>query len=146
MIHVNDPRFREHLFRENFNMHTSTSPQYATDREPRCGAQAAVMEGYKLLSRTLELAAEVRSWSTRPRCSACSSSRTCCREVRHDGIRLDPTKVTIDISGCGYTVDDLQKELFERYNIQVEKSTFNTLTLLLTSAPRARRFRGSTTR
>ena len=53
-------------------------------------------------------------------------------EVKHDGIRLDPTKVTIDISGCGYTVEDLQKELFERYNIQVEKSTFNTLTLLLT--------------
>jgi arginine decarboxylase len=53
-------------------------------------------------------------------------------EVRSDGIRLDPTKVTIDISGCGYTVEDLQKVLFERYNIQVEKSTFNTLTLLLT--------------
>jgi arginine decarboxylase len=40
--------------------------------------------------------------------------------------------VTIDVSGCGYTVDDLQKVLFERYNIQTEKSTFNTLTLLLT--------------
>ena len=26
----------------------------------------------------------------------------------------------------------LQQELFDRYNIQVEKSTFNTLTLLLT--------------
>ena len=52
--------------------------------------------------------------------------------VRHDGIKLDPTKVTIDISGCGYTVEDLQKTLFERFNIQVEKSTFNTLTLLLT--------------
>ena len=29
MIHVNDPEFDEHLFRENFNMHTSTSPQYS---------------------------------------------------------------------------------------------------------------------
>jgi arginine decarboxylase len=29
-------------------------------------------------------------------------------------------------------VDELQSELFERYNIQVEKSTFNTLSLLLT--------------
>ena len=29
MIHVNDPDFNEHIFRENFNMHTSTSPQYA---------------------------------------------------------------------------------------------------------------------
>jgi arginine decarboxylase len=40
--------------------------------------------------------------------------------------------VTVDISGCGYTVDELQKELFDRYNIQIEKSTFNTITLLLT--------------
>ena len=53
-------------------------------------------------------------------------------EVRHDNVKLDPTKVTVDISECGYTVDELQHELFERYNIQVEKSTFNTLSLLLT--------------
>jgi len=52
--------------------------------------------------------------------------------VREDGIRLDPTKVTVDISSCGMTVDDLQNELFTRFNITVEKSTFNTLTLLLT--------------
>jgi arginine decarboxylase len=52
--------------------------------------------------------------------------------VRHDAIRLDPTKVTVDISTCGYTVEDLQRELFTRFNIQVEKSTFNTLSLLLT--------------
>ena len=53
-------------------------------------------------------------------------------EVRNDNIQLDPTKVTVDISECGYTVEELQSELFERYNIQVEKSTFNTLSLLLT--------------
>jgi arginine decarboxylase len=53
-------------------------------------------------------------------------------EIKRDNIRLDPTKVTVDISSCGYAVEDLQRELFDRYNIQVEKSTFNTLTLLLT--------------
>ena len=54
--------------------------------------------------------------------------------------------MTIDISGCGYTVEDLQKELFERYNIQVEKSTFNTLTLLLTiGTTRSKRGRVSAT-
>jgi arginine decarboxylase len=52
--------------------------------------------------------------------------------VTHDGILLDATKVTLDISSCGYTVEDLQRELFTRFNIQVEKSTFNTLSLLLT--------------
>ena len=52
--------------------------------------------------------------------------------LANDRIQLDPTKVTVDISRCGYTVEELQQELFDRYNIQVEKSTFNTLTLLLT--------------
>jgi arginine decarboxylase len=133
MIHVNDPSFREHLFRENFNMHTSTSPQYALIASLDVGRKQAVMEGYKLLSRTLELAREVKQLINSTRVFRVLELDDLLPEaVKHDGIRLDPTKVTIDISGCGYTVDDLQKLLFERYNIQVEKSTFNTLTLLLT--------------
>jgi len=133
MIHVNDPGFREHLFRENFNMHTSTSPQYGLIASLDVARKQAVMEGYKLLNRTLELATEVRKLINSTRVFRVLELEDLLPpEVRHDGIKLDPTKVTIDISGCGYTVEDLQKELFERYNIQVEKSTFNTLTLLLT--------------
>src|SRR3989440_335068 len=133
MIHINDPGFREHLFRENFNMHTSTSPQYGLIASLDVARKQAMMEGYKLLSRTLELASEVRNLINSTRVfRVLELDDLLPDEVRHDGIRLDPTKVTIDISGCGYTVDDLQKLLFDRYNIQVEKSTFNTLTLLLT--------------
>jgi arginine decarboxylase len=133
MIHVNDPGFREHLFRENFNMHTSTSPQYGLIASLDIARKQAVMEGYKLLTRTLELATEVRKLINSTKVFRVLELEDLLPpEVRADGIRLDPTKVTIDISGCGYTVEDLQKELFERYNIQVEKSTFNTLTLLLT--------------
>jgi arginine decarboxylase len=133
MIHVNDPGFREHLFRENFNMHTSTSPQYGLIASLDIARKQAVMEGYKLLTRTLELATEVRKLINSTKVFRVLELEDLLPpEVRADGIQLDPTKVTIDISGCGYTVEDLQKELFERYNIQVEKSTFNTLTLLLT--------------
>jgi arginine decarboxylase len=133
MIHVNDPGFREHLFRENFNMHTSTSPQYGLIASLDVGRKQAVMEGYKLLSRTLELAREARELINSTKAFRVLELDDLLPEaVKHDGIRLDPTKVTIDISGCGYTVEDLQKELFERYNIQVEKSTFNTITLLFT--------------
>jgi arginine decarboxylase len=133
MIHINDSEFREHLFRENFNMHTSTSPQYALIASLDVARKQAVMEGYKLLSRTLELAEEVRDLVNSTKVfRVLELDDLLPEEVRRDGVRLDPTKVTIDISGCGYTVEDLQKELFERYNIQVEKSTFNTLTLLLT--------------
>src|SRR3954453_4775915 len=133
MIHINDPGFREHLFRENFNMHTSTSPQYGLIASLDVARKQASMEGYKLLSRTLELAAEVKGMINSTRVFRVLELEDLLPDAtRNDGIRLDPTKVTIDISGCGYTVDDLQKLLFERYNIQVEKSTFNTLTLLLT--------------
>ncbi|HZM37144.1 MAG TPA: aminotransferase class I/II-fold pyridoxal phosphate-dependent enzyme [Burkholderiales bacterium] len=133
MIHVNDPDFKEHLFRENFNMHTSTSPQYALIASLDVARKQAVMEGYKLLSRTLELARELRQLINSTKVFRVLELEDLLPEaVRHDGIRLDPTKVTIDISGCGYTVEDLQKQLFERFNIQVEKSTFNTITLLLT--------------
>jgi len=133
MIHVNDPGFNEHLFRENFNMHTSTSPQYGLIASLDVARKQAMMEGYKLLSRTLVLAKELRAQINATKVFRVLELEDLLPEdVRHDGIQLDPTKVTIDIAGCGYTVDDLQRELFERFNIQVEKSTFNTLTLLLT--------------
>src|SRR5437016_13012643 len=112
---------------------SSTSPQYGLIASLDIARKQAVMEGYKLLGRTLELATEVRKLINSTRVfRVLELDDLLPPEVRHDGILLDPTKVTIDISGCGYTVEDLQKELFERYNIQVEKSTFNTLTLLLT--------------
>ena len=133
MIHVNDPGFNEHLFRENFNMHTSTSPQYSMIASLDLARKQAVMEGYKLLSRTLALAQELRAQINSTGVFRVLELEDLLPEgVKRDNIRLDPTKVTVDISSCGYTVEDLQRELFDRYNIQVEKSTFNTLTLLLT--------------
>jgi arginine decarboxylase len=133
MIHVNDPDFNEHIFRENFNMHTSTSPQYSMIASLDVGRKQAVMEGYKLLSRTLELAKELRAQiNSTGMFRVLELEDLLPDEVKDDDIKLDPTKVTVDISTCGYTVEELQKELFERYNIQVEKSTFNTVSLLLT--------------
>jgi arginine decarboxylase len=133
MIHVNDPGFNEHLFRENFNMHTSTSPQYSMIASLDVARKQAVMEGYKLLARTLALAQALREQiNSTGVFRVLELDDLLPEEIRRDDIRLDPTKVTVDISSCGYTVEDLQRELFDRYNIQVEKSTFNTLTLLLT--------------
>ena len=134
MIHVNDPDFNEHLFRENFNMHTSTSPQYSMIASLDVARKQAVMEGYKLLSRTLRAGeGSCASRSTPPSVFRVLELEDLLpEEVRTTASSSIPTKVTVDISGCGYTVEELQKELFERYNIQVEKSTFNTLTLLLT--------------
>jgi arginine decarboxylase len=133
MIHVNDPAFDEHLFRENFNMHASTSPQYNLIASLDVGRKQAVMEGYRLLSRSLKFAAELRE-----KINATGAFKVLelddllPAEVLADGIRLDPTKITIDISASGFGVEELREELMQRFNIQVEKNTHNTLTLLLT--------------
>ncbi len=133
MIHVNDPGFNEHIFRENFNMHTSTSPQYSMIASLDVARKQAIMEGYKLLARTLALSKELRQQiNSTGVFRVLELEDLLPDDVRHDNIQLDSTKVTVDISECGYTVEELQSELFERYNIQVEKSTFNTLSLLLT--------------
>lgn len=133
MIHVNDPTLNEHIFRQNFNMHTSTSPQYSMIASLDVGRKQAVMEGYKLLSRTLMLAEELRAQINSTQVFRVLEIEDFLpEEIKHDQIRLDPTKVTVDISSCGYTVEELQAELFDRFNIQVEKTTFNTLSLLLT--------------
>ncbi|MCO5976776.1 aminotransferase class I/II-fold pyridoxal phosphate-dependent enzyme [Ideonella oryzae] len=133
MIHVNDPCFDEHLFRENFNMHASTSPQYTLIASLDVARKQAVMEGYRLLDRSLRYARELRE-----KINATGAFRVLelddllPAEVKDDGIRLDPTKLTIDISASGWSADELRDELINRYNIQVEKNTHNTLTLLLT--------------
>ena len=121
MIHVNDPDFNEHLFRENFNMHTSTSPQYSMIASLDVARKQIVLEGYKLLSRTLELAKELYAQiNSTGVFQVLELPALLPEEVKHDHIQLDPTKVTVDISRCGFTIEELIRELFEHYNIQVE--------------------------
>jgi arginine decarboxylase len=80
MIHVNDPAFNEHLFRENFNMHTSTSPQYSMIASLDVARKQAVMEGYKLLSRTLALSQELRAQINSTECASSSWTLCCLRK------------------------------------------------------------------
>jgi arginine decarboxylase len=53
-------------------------------------------------------------------------------ELAGDGIRLDPTKLTIDVSGAGMSARQLQRALYEDHAIQVEKVTHNTVSVLVT--------------
>lgn len=133
MIHVNDPAFNAHLFRENFNMHASTSPQYSMLASLDVARKQAVMEGYSLLERVLSIARELRELiGTTGVFRVLELDELLPEESRADGIRLDPTKLTVDISASGHTGEELRDLLLEHFNIQVEKTTFNTLTLLVT--------------
>ncbi len=133
MTHVNDPDFDEQRFREHFNMHASTSPQYAIIASLDVARKQMGMEGYALIKRTLELAERLReSINATEVFRVLELPDMLPDELAEDGIRLDPTKITVDISQTGRTAEAVQVELFEQFNIQVEKTTFNTITLLLT--------------
>ncbi|PCO05478.1 ornithine decarboxylase [Microbulbifer flavimaris] len=133
MIHVQDPDFDEFRFRENLNMHASTSPQYAMIASLDVARKQAAMEGYGRLERSLQMVETLRRAVDQT-----GVFRALTREdlipapLTSDGIRLDPTKVTIDISASGFTGKEMQIKLFDQYGIQVEKTTYNTVSVLVT--------------
>ncbi|HNW35510.1 MAG TPA: aminotransferase class I/II-fold pyridoxal phosphate-dependent enzyme, partial [Candidatus Ozemobacteraceae bacterium] len=137
MIHVNDPDFEkiQDFFMENFNMHTSTSPQYPMIASLDAARRQMVMEGYSLLSRTLELSRSLReAINSLKKFRVLDLNDLVSDELKNDSdhVRLDPTKLTIDVSKSGFSSRDVERLLLNKHNIQIEKSTFNTLTVLIT--------------
>ncbi len=135
MIHVNDPDFEdvEDLFQENFNMHSSTSPQYPMIASLDVATRQMVMEGYSLLQRVLELSDKLReSINSLKKFRVLEKDDLINPELKDDNIRLDRTKITIDVSKSGMTSKQIEHLLLSKHNIQIEKSTFNTITILLT--------------
>jgi arginine/lysine/ornithine decarboxylase len=133
MIHVADPDFDEHRFREDLNMHTSTSPQYAMIASLDVARKQMVMEGFARLSRCIDFATRLRERINNSGVfRVLELADMLPAELCEDGIRLDPTKLSIDVSGSGVTARELQLELFESYGIQIEKATHNTVSVLVT--------------
>ena len=138
IIHVQDPDFEAqgicHFFREVFNMHTSTSPAYPLMASLDVARKQMVVEGYSLLSRLLELAEYARkSINTKlTKFHALQLADLVPAEVAHDGIQLDPTKLTIDFSQSGLSSQAIEHILLSQYGLQIEKTTFNTISVLLT--------------
>ena len=135
MIHVNDPDFEkiEDFFMENFNMHTSTSPQYNMIASLDIARKQMALEGYSLLSRSLAMSEDVKKRIKHlKKFRVLGLDELISEELKDDNIRLDKTKITIDISQSGLSAHEVEHILLNKYNIQIEKTTFNTLTILIT--------------
>ncbi|WP_347136806.1 aminotransferase class I/II-fold pyridoxal phosphate-dependent enzyme [Parahaliea mediterranea] len=133
MIHVADPDFDEHRFRENLNMHTSTSPQYAMIASLDVARKQASLEGFSLLTRCLDIARRLREGIDDTGVfRVLGLEEMLPVELAEDGIRLDPLKLSVDTSASGLSARQVQLQLFEEFGIQVEKVTHNTLTVLVT--------------
>ncbi|WP_250458843.1 aminotransferase class I/II-fold pyridoxal phosphate-dependent enzyme [Microbulbifer litoralis] len=135
MIHVGAAAedFDAAGFREDINMHTSTSPQYGMIASLDMARKQMSIEGFEVLERTLGYAEAIRNFvhdATPFRCLTVED--LCSAELAGDGIRLDPTKVTIDVGCAGLSAPRAQQQLFGEFGIQVEKNTHNTLSFLVT--------------
>ena len=135
MIHIGNhvKNFDAPRFREDLNMHTSTSPQYGMIASLDVARKQMSIEGFEVLSRTLNFAQEIRDYvEQHTPFKSLSAQDLCDKEVKDDGIKLDTTKVTIDVGCAGLSAPKVQAELFNDFGIQVEKNTHNTITLLVT--------------
>ena len=133
MIHVSDPDFDEHRFRENLNMHTSTSPQYAMIASLDVARKQMSMEGFARLEACFDIAAQLRVGINRSGVfRVLELADMLPEELVDDGIRLDPCKLSVDVSASGYSARQLQLALLEDHGTQPEKVTHNTLSILVT--------------
>ncbi len=133
MIHVGDPDFDEYRFREDLNMHMSTSPQYAMIASLDVARKQMSMEGFAQLSRCFAIANRLREGIDATGVfRVLTLADMLPGELAEDGIRLDPTKLSIDVSASGKSARRLQLELFEDHGIQIEKVTHNVLLVLVT--------------
>ena len=133
MIHVGDPDFDEARFREHLNMHSSTSPQYAMIASLDVARKQMSIEGFSRLARCMDHAEQLRAGIARTGVFRVLELEDMLpAELRDDGIRLDPTKLSIDVSAAPMSARQLQRALYERYAIQVEKVTHNTVSVLVT--------------
>jgi arginine/lysine/ornithine decarboxylase len=124
MIHVNDPDFDEHRFRENL------SPQYAMIASLDVVRKQMSMEGYKCLCRCLDMIGRLRTnINNTGTFRVLELIELLPAALQNDGIRLDPTKLTIDVSKSGMSGKEVEVALFEQSSTQVEKTTQNTVTV-----------------
>ncbi|WP_251447373.1 MULTISPECIES: aminotransferase class I/II-fold pyridoxal phosphate-dependent enzyme [unclassified Microbacterium] len=156
MIHVYDQDWAleaEYAFHEAFMTHTSTSPNYQILASLDLGRRQVELEGYELVQRQLDLATSLaQSVARHPllrRTFRVLTARDLIpqqyRQTRRpmplrdgfsemwrawtqDEFVIDPSRVTIEITGTGVDGDTFKHtHLMDQYGIQVNKTSRNTV-------------------
>lgn len=161
MIHVHDQDFEQRtktIFHEAYMTHTSTSPNYQILASMDVGRRQVELEGYELVQHSIELAMTLRERITadlylRKYIRVLGAGDMVPKDFRPSGLEsyydpsrgwsemehawhvdefvLDPTRVTIHIGNTGMDGDTFKKMLSERFDIQVNKTSRNTVLFLI---------------
>lgn len=153
MIHIYDRALDRERFIDSYRMHTTTSPSYQNIASLDIARRQVSLEGYRLIDQSLKLANTLRDTiSERPILNRCFTALTWQdlvgdKDQRADSKQAllsdallndsshsfycDPTRVLLDISTTGMDGALFREVLMTRYNIQVNKSSANTVLFIV---------------
>lgn len=161
MIHIHDEDYMREVaipMNDAYLCHTSTSPNYQILASLDIGRRQMQFEGYELVQKAFELANIFRTSlqetkilpqffriletsdmipglfrrSDQTSIFKNSSSWPELEQAwTHDEFALDPTRITLDISETGMEGRTFQKLLMDRFDIQVNKTSFNTILIII---------------
>jgi len=171
VIHVHDQEFERqahNAFHEAYMTHTSTSPNYQILASLDVGRRQLELEGYELVRHGVGLAMMIRRQLTdhpllRKYFRVLKAKDMVPEEFRPSGLdrfydpatgftrmedhwrqdefALDPLRITLHIGATGMDGDTFRRMLIERFDIQINKTTRNTVLFLVNIGST----RGSTT-
>lgn len=161
MIHIFDQLYERHVadsFHEAYMTHTSTSPNYQILASLDVGRRQVELEGYELVQKSIELAMTLREQIRSnpllrrffevlgPRDMIPQQLRESGLELyfdpkhgyermeeawRVDEFALDPTRITLHVGRTGMDGDTFKKHLMERFDIQINKTSRNTVLFMI---------------
>ncbi len=160
-IHVYDQDFAHQAhdaFEEAYMTHTSTSPNYQILASLDVGRRQVELEGYELVKKSVELAMtlrerieeqpllhkyfrllrvkdlipeEYRTSGIGQYYSPKTGFKGMNESWRNDEFALDPLRVSVHVGATGVEGDVVRKVLMDRFDIQINKTSRNTVLFML---------------
>jgi lysine decarboxylase len=128
MLHMKGSRIKIDRLKAVVKLFLSTSPNLVLVASLDVARKQMATQGYALLSRTIELAQDIRRRINEIDGVSCFGEEL----VGRPGVfAFDPTKVTVTVKELGYTGYEAEEILRRRYNVQFELADlFNCLALI----------------
>ncbi|MBF2048366.1 MAG: aminotransferase class I/II-fold pyridoxal phosphate-dependent enzyme [Elainella sp. C42_A2020_010] len=129
MLHVQGNRLDRNRISQALQLVQSTSPSYLLLASLDAARQQMATTGEALLDQTLHLAAQARTQLSQiPGLAVLTTSS----QSATNRYQLDPTRLTIDVTGLGLTGFQADEILHQSLNVTAELPGLNTLTFILT--------------
>lgn len=159
MLHVHDEMFSKDDFYEAYRTHTSTSPNYQIIASLDFARRQMSLEGYDLVKKSLrrawQLRQEIKNSTILNKYFKVLGDRQLVPDAYSGAVAatdsethfnyysdlyqfyktalfvVDPTRITLDISGTGIDGPNFRQLLMTQYDIQVNKTSHNTILLII---------------